>query len=85
MPFRDDDHAELDEREFPEPDDEEEQDVASLVECLYCRKFVHEEAPRCHHCGNYHSREDAPSRKPWWLVIGVLVCLLLILFGIRWG
>ena len=85
MPFRDDDYSELDEREFPEPD-EEERDVSSLVQCLYCRKYVHEEAPRCHHCGNYQSGEDAPrSRRHWWLAAVALLCLALLLFGILRG
>ena len=85
MPFRDDDNSELDESEFPDPNDEEERDVAALVACPYCRKFVHEEAVRCHHCGNASSTEDAPSRKPWWLVMGVVVCLAVILYGIWRG
>ena len=84
MPYRDDDYSNLDESEFPEPD-EEERDVSSLVACAYCRKFVHEDAVRCHHCGNYPSAEDAPSRKPLWIVLTVLVCLALILYGIWHG
>jgi hypothetical protein len=84
MPFRDDDYGELDEREYPEPD-EEERDVSSLVQCPYCRKYIHEDTPRCHHCGNYQSREDAPSRKPWWIVFVALVLLALLLFGILRG
>ena len=45
MPYRDDDNSDLDDREFPDPDDEEERDVSSLVACPYCRKYVHEETP----------------------------------------
>jgi hypothetical protein len=35
---------------------------------------------RCPHCENYLSEEDeaAPSRKPWWIIVGVLVCLYVV-------
>jgi hypothetical protein len=39
---------------------------------------MYEDAVRCPHCGQYRSREDAPRRYPWWLVIGVLICLALV-------
>ena len=87
MPYRDDDYSAPEESEYPEPDNEDAEDsiVASLVACPYCRKLIHEDAPRCHHCGNFHSAEDAPSRKPLWLVVTALVCLALILYGIWHG
>lgn len=84
MPYRDDDHDDIDDREYPEPDDEEERDVSSLMLCPYCRKYVHEDTPRCHHCGNYPSAEDAPSHKPLWVVITVLVCLGIVLYFWVW-
>jgi hypothetical protein len=46
------------------------------VPCPYCREEIHEDSPRCPHCGNYVSQEDAPAgRRPWWLIIGVAACL----------
>ena len=54
-------------------------DEAATVPCPYCRHEIHEESERCPHCGNYISEEDPPpSRKPWWIVIGVVVCLYLV-------
>ena len=46
------------------------------VPCPYCGKDIYEDAPRCPHCGQYISEEDvAPSRAPWWIILGVLLCL----------
>ena len=57
-----------DEFDAPEGDDEE-----PTVPCPYCHKPLPEDAPRCPYCENYISREDAPpSRKPWWIILGVL-------------
>ncbi len=52
---------------------------AATIPCPYCHRQIHEDSERCPHCENYISAEDAPtSRKPWWLVVGVLVCLYVI-------
>ena len=55
-------------------DDEED-----TVPCPYCRRPIYEDAVRCPHCEHYLSREDAPARHSWWLLLGVLVCVLLAL------
>jgi hypothetical protein len=56
-------------------DDEEE----STIPCPYCKREIHEDSPRCPYCENYISGEDAPrSRKPWWMIIGLLLCLYAI-------
>jgi hypothetical protein len=53
-------------------DDEDEPTIA----CPYCRKQIHEDSQRCPYCERYISKEDAPAaRKPWWIVIGVALCL----------
>jgi hypothetical protein len=63
-------------------DDEEGVDTEEdepTVPCPYCRCEIHEDAPQCPYCGQYISEEDAPaSRKPWWIVIGVLLSLCAI-------
>ena len=70
----------LDDREFPdEPEADEDHD--ETVPCPHCREPVYEDAERCPHCGRYLTREDAPRRRPWWLAIGVLICLWIVL---RW-
>jgi len=51
-------------------------------ECPYCREPVYDDAERCPHCGHYLSREDAPDRKPWWVVAGVLACLAMVTWWI---
>ena len=44
MPFRNDDTDELDDWEYPDPEDEEEMHLASTVSCPRCRRFIYEEA-----------------------------------------
>jgi hypothetical protein len=63
-----------DELQSPDGDDEE-----PTSPCPYCRREIHEQSPRCPYCGQYISREDAPaSRKPWWLIAGVVLCLFVV-------
>ncbi len=76
MPYRDEDDADLEGREFPDGDEDDEDD--ETVPCPHCLEPIYEDAVRCPHCGQYQSREDAPRRHPWWLVIGVLICLALV-------
>src|SRR5262245_43196254 len=78
LPIRDADD-DLDDSEYPdEPDDD---DSAETIPCPYCREPVYEEAQRCPHCGSYVSTKDTPSRRPWWLIVGVVACLAVVL---RW-
>jgi hypothetical protein len=57
-------------------EDEEDQDEEATVPCPYCREPIHEDAQRCPYCEQYISEEDAPpGKKPWWLIVGVAVCL----------
>jgi hypothetical protein len=53
------------------------------VPCPYCEREVPEDLTRCPYCEHYISREDAPpDRKPWWIIVGVVVCLLVVLLWI---
>jgi len=62
--------------------DPDEDDESATVPCPYCKRQVHEDAQRCPHCERYISEEDAPAaRKPWWIVVGVVVCLYIVF---RW-
>ncbi len=62
--------------------DEDSDDGGATVSCPYCQREIPEGVPHCPYCENYVSDEDLPhARKPWWIIIGVLVCLYLIF---RW-
>jgi hypothetical protein len=57
------------------PDDDEE----PTVPCPYCNREILEDLAQCPYCGNYLSEEDAPpSRKPWWILIGVALALYVV-------
>ena len=75
---------ELEESEFREPDEDDGEDDET-VPCPYCHKPVYEDAERCPACGNYLSREDAPSRPATWLVVTVIICLAIVLAWIIGG
>jgi endogenous inhibitor of DNA gyrase (YacG/DUF329 family) len=65
-----------------EPDDEEPDfspavgDDDPTMPCPHCGASIHDESEQCPNCGKYISVEDAPpSRKPWWIVLGAILCL----------
>jgi hypothetical protein len=65
-----------DEDDWDEDDGDGEDEQDTTIPCPYCRQPIHEDSQRCPHCEQYISQEDAPpSRKPWWLLVGVLLCL----------
>ena len=78
MPTRDDDNEVLDPREFPEPD----QQGDGLLPCPYCLAVLYEESTRCSHCGMLLSQDGISSRKPWWVILGVLICLAVSIYWI---
>jgi hypothetical protein len=66
------------EEDWPDEDDEE-----PTIPCPYCRREILEDPERCPHCKHYISKEDAPpERKPWWIIVGVIVCLYVVY---RWN
>lgn len=74
------DETEPDDRELPdEADMDQDDDIGDTRPCPYCGKPISELAEVCPHCRSYISLEDAPSRKPLWIIIGVVVCLVIIL------
>jgi hypothetical protein len=54
-------------------------DDEPTVPCPHCRREIPEDAAQCPYCEQYTSTLDAPpSQKPWWLILGVAVCLYLV-------
>ena len=81
MPHHDDDSD--DDRDLPnEFDTDDDSDDPDTIPCPYCRRPVYENADLCPHCKSYLSEEDAPRRHPWWLIAGVIVCLVLVLLWV---
>jgi hypothetical protein len=77
MPFRDDDRQDLDPREFPEPDDVE----VDRMPCPHCLAVIFDDSVRCPACGRYLADDDS-SRRPWWVILGALLCLAVSLYWI---
>ena len=60
---------------------DEAEDSEATIACPHCRRPIYEDAERCPYCQRYLSDEDAPSsRKPLWIVLTVIVCLLMVLY-----
>ena len=78
MPFRDDDRQGLDPRELPEPDETD----GDRLPCPACRALIYADSERCPACGHYLNDEEDPPRRPWWIVVGVLVCLVIALYWV---
>jgi hypothetical protein len=71
--WHDDPENEVD---FVDDDDDDDEDGEPTIPCPYCRHEIHEDSQRCPFCASYISTEDAPpSRKPWWMILGVAACL----------
>ena len=65
-----------DEDDFGSNEWDDEEGDEPTVPCPYCRREIFEDSVRCPHCGAYISEEDAPvGPRPWWIVVGVLLCL----------
>lgn len=77
----DDSDWEDEEEAFDEAEEDEEEPT---IPCPYCRRQIHEDSPRCPHCEQYVSAEDAPpGRKPWWIILGTLLGLYVVYRWIR--
>jgi len=72
-----DDEAELEEWEPGDyGEDNEESDTST---CPYCGAPIYEDAERCPICENYISEEEATPRRPWWFMLGAILCLAVAL------
>jgi hypothetical protein len=62
---------------------DDEDDEEPTVPCPYCGRSIYEDSPRCPYCEHYISEEDiTPARKPWWVIVGVLLVFLVVLWWI---
>jgi hypothetical protein len=77
-----DEEETLDDRDLPDELDMDESDEPELIQCPECRKYIVEDAERCHHCGKYISVESAPRRVPLWMVVGVILMLMAVMVWI---
>lgn len=67
----------------PDAEDEPDEEDGGTVPCPYCHREIHEDSPRCPHCGSYISEEDAPpSRKPTWIVVTAIICVVFVVLWI---
>lgn len=65
-------------------DEDWNDDEDATIPCPYCGRPIYDDAPRCPHCENYLSDEEAaPARQPWWVILGVILVLLLVLQWMR--
>ncbi len=73
-----------DEEDDWDAEDDDDDDGESTIPCPYCGNEVHADSPRCPSCENYLSLEEAqpmPTTKPWWVLLGAGLGLLVFL---RW-
>lgn len=81
MSGRDDAFPDWDDSEFDE-DEPDQDDENNTDTCPHCGREIYDDCERCPHCENYLTNSAGrSSRRPWWLIIGVTLCLYVIL---RW-
>jgi predicted nucleic acid-binding Zn ribbon protein len=90
MPRRDTYEDEEDWNDAADPDesdmDEDDEDGPALVECPYCGAEVLEDVAQCPRCGNFMSEEDAPRRRPVWvLMVAVVLIIAIVVTWVLWG
>ena len=53
-----------------------------LDECPRCGRLIFDDSERCPRCGVYLSREETGARHPWWVTVGAVVSLLMVVYWI---
>lgn len=78
-PDNEDSEEELDERELPDESDfNDDDDDETTAACPHCGAEVYQDIERCPECGRYVI--DAPTwRKPVWLILAAVVCVIIVL------
>jgi len=75
MPYLNDEFDEFD-PDYPEPDLDEH--GSEMERCPACNAWIYADAEQCPSCGEYVS-PGKDSRKPWWVVLGAVVLLIVII------
>jgi predicted nucleic acid-binding Zn ribbon protein len=66
-------------REAPDPSDMDDDVDDDTQLCPHCGQVIHELSDFCPHCGQYITLKERPMRKHWWIVLGVVACLIIVL------
>jgi hypothetical protein len=78
-----DDGDEADEHDEPVASDVGDDDgEADTAPCPYCGKQVYDAADVCPHCHSFISMAEVRPRRPWWLVAGVVVCVVVVMIWV---
>lgn len=55
-------------------------DDDTTIPCPHCGADIYDDAEQCPACGHYLTDEDAPAKpQPWWILIGVSICILIVI------
>ena len=69
----------MDEDVWDDEENDQQEDEETTIPCPYCRRQIYEESQRCPYCGEYIVEDDAAAaHKPWWIIVGVLLALLVV-------
>jgi hypothetical protein len=77
MSWSDDD---LEDREFPDEDIDDDADESATRECPRCGIDVYEDVEQCPLCGVWITTDTSPwsGRSTWWVVLGLLGIVALV-------
>ena len=78
--YRDDDFDADEADDIDGEDSAADSDDDPTVPCPFCRRAMWEDAEQCPHCGKYVGGEDSPApRRPWWVIVTVILLLYVFL------
>ncbi len=74
-----------DDRDAPQAMDlEDDDDVDDAVDCVYCGEAIHEDSPRCPHCGQWQDGGGPAGQRAsgwfWPMVVSALVAIILVMW-----
>lgn len=75
MPLGFDEDRPLEDREYPDPDEFDDDDETATVQCAACGAEMYDDAPQCPVCGEYVGALRGSlweGRPGWWIALGLL-------------